>query len=225
MKKAQRKLADSGVAGRHVVGYLRHSVKGTGSLERQARAVEAHARRAKVLTVPFVDGAPVAGSGKQRRASGRPAKANPAVVERSAEAPAPGDQTHRTSTEPPLDNRVQRLAFYIRRAARIDDQAVIDRQRGSCSAVAEALGPHTSGDYVDDGCSGATMERPALRKLIRDVEAGLIDGVVVETVERLARSHGMASDLRELFLRHGVEVHASEGGEFGSYALMRFRRS
>jgi len=42
--------------------------------------------------------------------------------------------------------------------------------------------------YDDGGFSGGTMERPALKQLLRDVEAGKIDIVVVYKVDRLTRS-------------------------------------
>jgi Resolvase, N terminal domain len=42
--------------------------------------------------------------------------------------------------------------------------------------------------YADGGISGGTLERPALRRLLCDVEAGLIDVVVVYKVDRLSRS-------------------------------------
>jgi site-specific DNA recombinase len=41
--------------------------------------------------------------------------------------------------------------------------------------------------YDDGGFSGGTMERPALQRLLRDVESGVID-VVVYKVDRLSRS-------------------------------------
>jgi DNA invertase Pin-like site-specific DNA recombinase len=42
--------------------------------------------------------------------------------------------------------------------------------------------------YDDGGFSGGTMERPALQKLLADVDAGLIDVVVVYKIDRLTRS-------------------------------------
>ena len=42
--------------------------------------------------------------------------------------------------------------------------------------------------YDDGGISGATLERPALKRLLADVEAGRIDCVVVYKVDRLSRS-------------------------------------
>jgi site-specific DNA recombinase len=42
--------------------------------------------------------------------------------------------------------------------------------------------------YDDGGISGGTLERPALKRLLRDVEAGLIDVVLVYKIDRLSRS-------------------------------------
>ena len=44
--------------------------------------------------------------------------------------------------------------------------------------------------YDDGGFSGASLERPALRKLLADVEARRIDCVVVYKVDRLSRGSG-----------------------------------
>jgi len=42
--------------------------------------------------------------------------------------------------------------------------------------------------YDDGGFSGGTMQRPALKRLIIDIEAGRIDVVVVYKVDRLTRA-------------------------------------
>jgi DNA invertase Pin-like site-specific DNA recombinase len=42
--------------------------------------------------------------------------------------------------------------------------------------------------YDDGGFSGGTMERPALKRLIADIQAGQIDVVVVYKVNRLTRA-------------------------------------
>jgi DNA invertase Pin-like site-specific DNA recombinase len=42
--------------------------------------------------------------------------------------------------------------------------------------------------YDDGGCSGGTMERPALQRLLCDIGAGKVDVVVVYKIDRLTRS-------------------------------------
>jgi site-specific DNA recombinase len=60
-------------------------------------------------------------------------------------------------------------------------------------------------DYYDDGgFSGGSMERPALKRLMRDVEAGAVDVIVVYKVDRLSRSLMDFAKLVEVFDRHNV---------------------
>ena len=66
--------------------------------------------------------------------------------------------------------------------------------------------------YDDGGFSGGTMERPALQRLLRDVEHGVIDVIVVYKVDRLSRSLTDFARIVEIFERHSVflrERHAS----------------
>ena len=58
--------------------------------------------------------------------------------------------------------------------------------------------------YDDGGFSGGTMERPALKRLIADIEAGQIDVVVVYKVDRLTRALSDFAKLVEVFDRRGV---------------------
>ncbi|MBI1956337.1 MAG: recombinase family protein, partial [Acidobacteria bacterium] len=58
--------------------------------------------------------------------------------------------------------------------------------------------------YDDGGFSGGDMERPALARLLADVEAQRIDCVVVYKVDRLSRSLLDFARMMELFDRHGV---------------------
>jgi site-specific DNA recombinase len=58
--------------------------------------------------------------------------------------------------------------------------------------------------YDDGGFSGGTLERPALRQLLTDVEEGLVDVVVVYKIDRLSRSLMDFSKLVEAFDRNGV---------------------
>ncbi|NWG38965.1 MAG: recombinase family protein [Hydrogenophilaceae bacterium] len=59
-------------------------------------------------------------------------------------------------------------------------------------------------DYDDPGYSGGSMERPALRRLIADIEAGKIDIVVVYKIDRLTRSLADFSKMVEVFERNEV---------------------
>ena len=58
--------------------------------------------------------------------------------------------------------------------------------------------------YDDGGFSGGSMERPALQKLLDDVQARRIDVIVVYKVDRLTRSLADFAKLVELFDAHDV---------------------
>src|SRR6267142_1426399 len=58
--------------------------------------------------------------------------------------------------------------------------------------------------YDDGGYTGANLDRPALRRLMADIEAGRIDCVLVYKVDRLSRSLLDFGRLIESFDKHGV---------------------
>ena len=59
--------------------------------------------------------------------------------------------------------------------------------------------------YDDGGCSGATLERPSLQRLMKDVTRGRIQVVVVYKMDRVSRSLLQFLQLVEEFKSHGVE--------------------
>jgi site-specific DNA recombinase len=68
----------------------------------------------------------------------------------------------------------------------------LDAQREACEAYISSqrhegwkMLPHR---YDDGGYSGGSMERPALKRLLQDIEAGKVNVIVVYKVDRLTRS-------------------------------------
>ena len=59
-------------------------------------------------------------------------------------------------------------------------------------------------DYDDPGFSGGNTERPGLKRLLADIERGLIDIVVVYKIDRLTRSLADFSKMVEVFERKSV---------------------
>jgi DNA invertase Pin-like site-specific DNA recombinase len=84
----------------------------------------------------------------------------------------------------------------------------LDAQRESCEAYVKsqrAEGWEPLPDRYDDGgFSGGTTERPALKHLLADVEAGRVDVVVVYKVDRLTRSLPDFVRMVESFDAHSV---------------------
>jgi len=58
--------------------------------------------------------------------------------------------------------------------------------------------------YDDGGFSGGNTDRPALQRLLEDVQAGRVDVIVVYKVDRLTRSLADFAKRVELFDRHNV---------------------
>ena len=58
--------------------------------------------------------------------------------------------------------------------------------------------------YDDGGYSGGNMDRPALKRLLADIEAGKVDSVIVYKVDRLSRSLLDFAKMVETFDRHQV---------------------
>ena len=84
----------------------------------------------------------------------------------------------------------------------------LDAQRESCEAYVasqKAEGWILVPDRYDDGgFSGGTLERPALKRLLADIEARCVDIVVVYKIDRLSRSLMDFARLVEVFDRNSV---------------------
>jgi DNA invertase Pin-like site-specific DNA recombinase len=115
-------------------------------------------------------------------------------------------------TQAPLDKpRRQRCAIYTRKSS----EDGLEQEFNSLHAQREACEAYIASQrsegwalvrehYDDGGISGGTLERPALQQLLQDVEAGLIDVIVVYKIDRLSRSLTDFSKLVDIFDRNGV---------------------
>ncbi len=85
--------------------------------------------------------------------------------------------------------------------------------RGTIGAQLEALrgkmaelGHQVVHEYIDDGYSGARLDRPGLDTLRDAAEAGLFTQVWCLTPDRLTRSHADQMLITDGLGRHGVQV-------------------
>ncbi len=98
----------------------------------------------------------------------------------------------RTSTEEGLDSEFNSLD-----AQRESGEAYIASQKHEGWVALPTR-------YDDGGYSGATLDRPALQRLLADIEAEKVDCVVVYKLDRLTRSLLDFAKLVEIFERHNV---------------------
>ncbi len=84
----------------------------------------------------------------------------------------------------------------------------LDAQREACEAYVASQRSEgwalVREHYDDGGISGGTLDRPALQRLLSDIEDGLVDVVVVYKIDRLSRSLMDFSKLVEVFDRNNV---------------------
>lgn len=84
---------------------------------------------------------------------------------------------------------VLRVALYVRVSSQEQVEGYsIGEQTDRLKKYAEAMGWEVYKIYVDPGYSGGNINRPGLNDMIKDVENGSIDTVVVYKLDRLSRS-------------------------------------
>ncbi|TQF85272.1 recombinase family protein [Elioraea sp. Yellowstone] len=105
----------------------------------------------------------------------------------------------------------KRCAVYTRKSTEegLDREFnTLDAQREACEACIasqRAEGWTLVADRYDDGgFSGGSLDRPALKRLLADIERGLVDVVVVYKIDRLSRSLMDFARLVEVFDAHEV---------------------
>lgn len=109
----------------------------------------------------------------------------------------------------------KRCAVYCRVSSdeRLDQEFnSIDAQKEAghayiASQCAEGWIP-VADDYDDPGYSGGNTDRPALKRLLADIERGLIDIVVVYKIDRLTRSLADFAKMVEVFDQRDVSFSA-----------------
>jgi site-specific DNA recombinase len=131
-------------------------------------------------------------------------KHHPRGAERGCAESGHSDGRHLHGVTPKL-----RCAVYTRKSSEEGLEMEfnsLDAQREACeSYIASQRGEGwvlVADRYDDGGVSGGTLDRPALKRLLTDIQAGKIDIVVVYKVDRLSRSLLDFHKLIELFERH-----------------------
>ena len=88
-----------------------------------------------------------------------------------------------------MKNKLSRAALYVRVSTdnQLDNFSIseqIDRLQAYCKAKDLTI----TKNYTDGGYSGGNMQRPALQQMLKDIDLGLIDMVIVYKLDRLSRS-------------------------------------
>ena len=104
------------------------------------------------------------------------------------------------------DTKVLRCAIYTRKSTEHgleQEFNSLDAQREACEAYIKSQAfqgwKALPQQYNDPAYSGGNLDRPALKKLLADIEAGKVDVVVVYKIDRLTRSLADFAKLVEAF--------------------------
>ena len=118
-----------------------------------------------------------------------------------------------------------RTALYLR-LSRDDagggESSSITTQRSILREYAARQGFEVIDEYIDDGYSGTTFERPGFLRMLRDIELGRINCVLTKDLSRLGRNSARTSDLldeyfpargvRYISVTDGYDSHRLTGG-------------
>ncbi|MCK6530787.1 recombinase family protein, partial [Myxococcota bacterium] len=106
-----------------------------------------------------------------------------------------------------------RVALYTRVSTDLQamaDEGSLQTQEARLRAAVTARGPghEVVAVFKEEGASGKNLDRPALRKLLAAVEAGMVDLTMVTRLDRLSRSLLDFFELHKLFERKGVQFYS-----------------
>src|SRR5437588_2194117 len=112
---------------------------------------------------------------------------------------------------PPGDPSRKRCATYTRKSSEEGLEQEFNSLQAQCEACEAYIRSQRHEGWVlartrydDGGFSGGNMERPALQRLLADIQGGRIDIIVVYKVDRLTRSLADFARLVEIFDAQGV---------------------
>jgi DNA invertase Pin-like site-specific DNA recombinase len=115
----------------------------------------------------------------------------------------------------PLRKKTLRCAIYTRKSSQEgleQEFNSLHAQREACEAFIRSQQGEgwqlSKTRYDDGGLSGATIERPALKRLLAEIQEKLVDVVVVCKVDRLTRSLSDFAKMVDIFERHQVSFVA-----------------
>ena len=108
-----------------------------------------------------------------------------------------------------------RAGLYMRlsRDDGVGESSSITTQRKILRVYAEEHDFSIYDEYIDDGWSGTSFERPEFKRMIGDIEAGHIDLVLTKDLSRLGRDYITTGQYTEIYFpSKGVRYIAINDG-------------
>src|SRR5258707_14933376 len=131
--------------------------------------------------------------------------------------------------EPAQARKVVRCAIYTRKST----EEGLEQEFNSLDAQREAAEAYVKSQahegwiclpdrYDDGGFTGGNLDRPAVRRVLADIEQGRVDAVITYKVERLRRSLLDFSTMMEVFDRHRVSFVSVNQQLYTASSMGRF---
>ena len=110
-----------------------------------------------------------------------------------------------------------KVAIYARVSTeRQAERGTIGSQLAALRDQVSTVGHQLAGEFVDDGHSGARLDRPGLDALRDAAEAGWFDTVWCLSPDRLARVYAYQVLVLDELARFGVNVHFTDAPDFAT---------
>lgn len=103
----------------------------------------------------------------------------------------------------------------------------IQHQKDYLLRYAAENGYHNTAFYVDDGFSGTNYERPDFKRMVSDIEQGIIGAVICKDLSRLGREYLQTGYYTEIFFPQNdvrfVAVNDNYDSEIGDNEFAPFK--
>ena len=100
------------------------------------------------------------------------------------------------------DNKDYRVGLYLRLSSDDETQGEsvsIGTQRDILTNFCQEEGFQIHDTYIDDGYSGLNFSRPGFKRMIEDVEKGILNMVITKDLSRLGRDYIMTGYYSEIY--------------------------
>ena len=108
------------------------------------------------------------------------------------------------------------VAIYARYSSDRQRDASIEDQIRLCEERARREGWRIHRHYTDHGISVASLERPGIRALLQDAQAGVFQVILAEALDRLSRGQADIATIYERMAFAGIRIVTLTEGEIGA---------
>ena len=127
--------------------------------------------------------------------------------------------------------KIYNAGIYIRLSREDEEHGAVSQsiinQKDFLSAYAAENGFNIVDCYIDDGFSGVNFDRPNWKRLIEDIEKGIVNTVITKDLSRLGRDYIMTghyiekyfplNNIRYIAVNDGVDTDAEDSGDMTAF--------